>query len=100
MRFNTTGGEKVDLGGLASLSKQDKCPYYTMAKTGPITPVVESKPTLKEKENNLEQLLLNAPDAVIVINDESFITFWNLQAEKIFGWTAEEVINQPLSDKI
>lgn len=55
---------------------------------------------LKERENNLQQLLINAPDAVIVINEKSDITFWNPKAEEVFGWRAEEVINKPLSATI
>lgn len=55
---------------------------------------------LKERENNLQQLLMNAPDAVIVINENSEITFWNPKAEEVFGWRAEEVIHKLLSATI
>ena len=53
-----------------------------------------------EREKNLQQLLINAPDAVIVINKESRITFWNPKAEKMFGWSSTEVMGQPLQSLI
>ncbi len=55
---------------------------------------------LQEKEQNFKQLINNAPDAVIVINAESIITLWNPKTETIFGWTAAEVIDKPLTDTI
>ncbi|MEJ7588014.1 MAG: PAS domain S-box protein [Ferruginibacter sp.] len=55
---------------------------------------------LQEKEQNFKQLIRNAPDAVIVINAESIITLWNPKSEEIFGWTAEEVVGNPLSEII
>ncbi|TDH19943.1 PAS domain S-box protein [Segetibacter sp. 3557_3] len=56
--------------------------------------------TIMASELNLQQLFLNAPDAIIVINQDSDIIFWNPAAEKLFGWTAEEIVNQPLSKTI
>ncbi len=55
---------------------------------------------LQEKQQNLQQLLINAPDAVIVINNSSRITFWNPKAEEIFGWQAGEVLDQRLETVI
>ena len=52
---------------------------------------------MMEREENLQLIINNAPDAVIVINEDSFITLWNPKAEQIFGWSAEEVMGQSLS---
>jgi PAS domain S-box-containing protein len=53
-----------------------------------------------DREEKLKQLIQNAPDAIIVINEESIINIWNPKAEEIFGWTAEEVLGTNLSDTI
>ncbi|MCU0635064.1 MAG: PAS domain S-box protein, partial [Gemmatimonadaceae bacterium] len=37
-----------------------------------------------------------AADAVVVIDDEQRIRFFNRGAEQIFGWTAAEILGQPL----
>ena len=55
---------------------------------------------LKEKKENFRQLINNAPDAVIVIDQNSIVQLWNPKAEIIFGWTAEEMIGNELADKI
>ena len=55
---------------------------------------------LKEKKENLKQLINNAPDGVIVINAENIISLWNPKAEEIFGWTADEVIGRSITETI
>ena len=45
-------------------------------------------------------ILNSALDAVIIIDTNGKITFWNAQAEKIFGWKSEEVLGKLLSDII
>ncbi len=47
------------------------------------------------------RLIMNAAlDAIICIDTKGLITFWNPQAEKIFGWQANEVIGHILSETI
>lgn len=41
-----------------------------------------------------------ALDAIICIDTEGIITFWNPQAEQIFGWKQEEVMGKRLSSII
>lgn len=42
----------------------------------------------------------SALNAIITINTKGIITFWNNQAEVIFGWKREEVLGQSLADII
>lgn len=47
------------------------------------------------------RLIMNAAlDAIICMDKRGLITFWNPQAEKIFGWHAEEVMGKLLSETI
>lgn len=65
--------------------------------------ITEKKKTqdLIAKRELTNRLILNsALDAIIIINEEGKITFWNPQAEKIFGWTENEVKNKKLSETI
>ncbi len=62
--------------------------------------IKERTEALVEKEDYLNQIISNAPDAVIVINEKSSITLWNPKTEEIFGWKAEEVLGLNLTDII
>jgi PAS domain S-box-containing protein len=55
---------------------------------------------LRESEERTRLILETALDGVISMNAEGVITGWNPQAEKIFGWTAQEAIGRLLSETI
>jgi len=42
------------------------------------------------------QLLENVSDAVVAVDNEYCITAWNTAAEKLYGWTAAEVLGKPI----
>lgn len=46
---------------------------------------------LKDSEEQINTIFNNAPDAVIVIDSKGTVVRWNSAAERIFGWTEEEV---------
>ncbi len=51
---------------------------------------------LKESEDKFKAITNSSQDAIILLDDEGLITFWNHVAEKIFQYTSEEVINKDL----
>lgn len=65
-----------------------------------ITREHELNKELQEKEQNFRQLIHNAPDAIIVINENNIITLWNPKTEAVFGWSEEEAIGRSLSETI
>lgn len=65
-----------------------------------ITERKASEQKLKESEGQLQTIFNEAPDALIVINDEGIIIRWNPQAEKTFGWSLAEVMGKPMRDLI
>ncbi len=53
------------------------------------------------REEKTRQLIMNsALDGIVCINIEGNITLWNPQAEKIFGWSEEEIKGKRLSETI
>lgn len=105
--LKTKSGRVVVVEGFVSVKRSDGRPLYTRGIFRDITLRLKNEAQLnrfneelKEKEYNLQQLLYNAPDAVIVIDQESYIRFWNPKAEEIFGWQEEEVLHKPLSSTI
>ncbi len=77
------GDEKILVGTLQDVTKE-----------------FELNKELQEKEEYSNQIINNAPDAVIVIDEKSIITLWNPKSEEIFGWKAEEVLGLTLADTI
>lgn len=52
---------------------------------------------VRENESRIKTIVQTAQDAFIGVNFEGRITDWNSQAEKMLGWTREQIIGQPLS---
>jgi len=55
---------------------------------------------IKGSEEKRTLIMDSALDAIICMNTASVITFWNRQAEKIFGWKETEIIGKNLTDTI
>lgn len=65
-----------------------------------VTERVIADRALRESEEKRRLIMNAAMDAIICSDMSGVITFWNQQAENIFGWKAEEVIGLPLTDTI
>jgi PAS domain S-box-containing protein len=107
VNLKSKGGKLIPVEGVISVKHEKGKPLYTRGIFRDISARLQTEAQLKqlnkelgERERNLQQLLINAPDPVIVIDKESHITFWNPKAEAIFGWRSEEVIHQPLQSFI
>ena len=53
--------------------------------------------SLEQSEERLRSVVETANDAVVSVNSDMDIIFWNHEAANVFGWPAEEVIGKPLS---
>ena len=59
---------------------------------------LEQKETsLQVNKNRLEAILKSAPDGIITANEKGIIESFNPAAEKIFGYSAEEIIGKNLN---
>lgn len=65
-----------------------------------VTERMENLEAIRKSEEKTSLIMNAALDAVICINREGRITFWNPQAEKIFGWKEEEVTGKMLASVI
>lgn len=98
-RMNTKTGALINIKGTGRVieSGDEKLLVGTLQN---VTKEFELNRELQEKEEYRRQIINNAPDAVIVINEKSIITLWNPKTEEIFGWKAEEVLGLDLTDII
>ncbi len=51
---------------------------------------------IKIINQDLQALIHASPVAIISLNSDKNITIWNRSAERIFGWTKDEVIGKPI----
>ena len=51
---------------------------------------------LKEKNEILSTVMKYAGDAIVMIDDKGKVTFWNPAAERILGYSREEIIGKEL----
>ena len=55
---------------------------------------------IKESDGRLRATIENSLDAVVQMDAEGFITGWNGQSEKIFGWSSREAVGRLLHETI
>ncbi len=79
-----------------TLVKHDKS--YMLGIARDITERKMAEQSLRESEEKFHSITASAQDAIIMMDDEGKITYWNGAAEKIFGYLENEVIGWSLHD--
>ncbi|MEJ7694206.1 PAS domain S-box protein [Daejeonella sp.] len=98
-RMNTKIGKVINIKGTGRVIKSGN-ENLLVGIMQDVTKEFELIKELQQKEEYSKNIINNAPDAVILINEKSIITLWNPKAEEIFGWTTEEVLGLSLSNII
>jgi PAS domain S-box-containing protein len=96
LQIRRANGGELTVGVRVSESLVGKAPRYVLT----VRDVTASRrDAAASKEANLVALriLLVAEDAIISCDARQTITFFNLRAEQMFGYPAEEAIGQPLT---
>lgn len=60
----------------------------------------KTEDALKLNDEQIQMIFNNAPNAVVVMNQEGAIIRWNQRAEEIFTWKMEEVIDKQMHEII
>ena len=60
----------------------------------------QKKEIILAQHTKLEAFFESSIDAVVQMDFDGHITGWNLQAEKIFGWSAEEILDLTIEQTI
>jgi PAS domain S-box-containing protein len=65
-----------------------------------ITDLKKMEHALRESEHRVRMIIDTALDGVIIIDSAGYVTGWNPQAEKMFGWSEREIVGKRLSESI
>ena len=60
----------------------------------------ETEERLREEQDRLDKLVATAQDAIIMIDGEGNVSKWNSSAERMFGYSAEEVAGRNLHELV
>lgn len=97
----------VDAAGHAiHISEYVSAPYKRDGKTLvrgvalDVTDRVVAEQRVIENELRTRLVIDTALDAVVAMDDKGFVTQWNAQAERTFGWSADEAIGKPMHELI
>lgn len=55
---------------------------------------------LIDSEKRTRLIIESSINAIVIMDDSGLITDWNHRAEKMFGWSHDEAVGQPLKDLI
>ena len=56
--------------------------------------------SLQQSEETNRLIMNSAMDAIVCMDMNGNLNFWSKQAERIFGWSAEEVLSKPMTEVI
>ncbi|MFY0601249.1 MAG: response regulator [Cyclobacteriaceae bacterium] len=60
----------------------------------------KAQKSIEQHADRLNKIIENALEAVVIMNTDGRVTFWNNQAEEVFGWSSHEVMGEKLGDLI
>jgi diguanylate cyclase (GGDEF)-like protein/PAS domain S-box-containing protein len=78
----------------------DEIPLLEARITALTADLRQKKDIILAQHTKLEAFFDSSIDAVVQMDFDGYITGWNHQAEKIFGWRAEEILEQTIEQTI
>lgn len=96
--INQKTQEELWVHGIGEL--EFDCNNIPIKMTGTIQDITERKQAqqeILETENKFKLVVKSAKDSIVLTNEKGEIIFWNHCAEKIFGYTENEIYGKPLT---
>ncbi|WP_373494425.1 PAS domain S-box protein [Aquiflexum sp.] len=100
-RYLKANGEFAYVSNKAAIIRDDQGKAIRVI--GAMSDITQRKESTEAigKSEERQKLIMNAAlDAIVCINMEGMVTFWNPQAEKVFGWKEDEAKGKKLSELI
>jgi len=81
-----------------ALVEHDKT--YLLGIARDITERKIAEQSLRESEEKFHSITVSAQDAILMMNDEGNISYWNEAAERMFGYSENEIMGWPLHEML
>ncbi|MBW4679948.1 MAG: PAS domain S-box protein [Microcoleus vaginatus WJT46-NPBG5] len=94
--FPTPSGTKYYQSRIVPEFAKDGSTQFLLNITRDVTELKQAEAALRETNQKLETLIQASPVAIIALDGQANIKMWSPAAEKIFGWTEQEVLNRPV----
>ena len=98
-RFRRRDGKEICalINARAVKDSAGKTVYYE-GMASDVTDLRQAALALRAREATLRAITTSARDAIIMMDDQGAISFWNPAAQRILGWSEEEVLGKNLHD--
>ncbi len=90
--------EAFRLGAAGYVVKDKRLSSMLPAAAGRALDLARARRELRESEARFRSIVESAKDAVLILNPEGKITYWNPAAEVIFGYSREEAVGRDVID--
>ena len=58
----------------------------------------KAEQSIRDSEEKRRLIMDASLDVIVCVNNTGKVTYWNSQAERVFGWGTKEVIDKPISE--
>ena len=96
-KFITKDRRAIHLEGNSNVVIKDGKPCATRAIYRDVTNSKRAEEALRQSESKFRSVMQSANDAIVAINSQGLVISWNKGAHRIFGYTEEEMLGQPLN---
>lgn len=93
----TVIGRKGDLSARMPLEGEDELSSLAMSINGMLYRIETSQDQLKKSELEFRSLVKLANNSIILTDGSAKIILWNRSAQKMFGYTEDEILGKPIS---
>jgi len=81
-----------------NLARVEHDKTYILGIARDITERKIAEQSLRESEEKFHSITVSAQDAILMMNDEGNISYWNEAAERMFGYSENEIMGWPLHE--
>ncbi|MEK7528267.1 MAG: PAS domain S-box protein [Patescibacteria group bacterium] len=95
VEMQTSDGENIPVL-IGCAPTQEKGMFAFITDVRPIKAAQRKIDSLQKQEWFLATLTKNSMDAIVSLNEDDLVQTWNLGAERMFGYTSEEIVGQSM----